>query len=241
MLDLEEEGKMTTVWIDNRKSPDEPYNARLGFWLPPDSPYGNFTLKLMKLCERIDEANRRLTESREFWEQARVEGIIPNNALQRHTYANEQAIYLLRRSADEMIALIWCLSTWQTNGIYPTEIKIDCIGTLLWRAKKFPEQHLKPCSQHVPLLTVLNEISNAFKHSFVNSDLSIIGRDEPHIYALSLDDNKLVSGTQFHSVSLVWLAKAFTDFYKDGMDWLRAFSEQNLPRPVKEHANDARQ
>ncbi len=38
MLDLEEGGRMTTVWIDNGKSPDEPYNARLGFWLPPDSP-----------------------------------------------------------------------------------------------------------------------------------------------------------------------------------------------------------
>ncbi len=49
---------MTTVWIDNGKSPDEPYNASLGFWLPPDTPYGNFGLKLMKLCDRIDKANR---------------------------------------------------------------------------------------------------------------------------------------------------------------------------------------
>ncbi len=73
----------------------------------------------MKLCERIDEANLRLTESRAFWEQARVEGIAPVNALQRHTYANEQAIYLLRRTADEMIALIWCLSHWQRTASIP--------------------------------------------------------------------------------------------------------------------------
>ena len=221
---------MTRVWIDNGKSPDEPYNARLGFWLPPDSPYGNFTLKLMKLCERIDEANRRLTESHDFWEQARVEGIIPNNALQRHSYANEQAIYLLRRSADEMISLIWCLSEWQTKGNCPEKIKIDSIGALLALS---PEQYLRPCSQHIRMLTELNGIANAFKHSFVNSDVNVTGRDEPCVYALSLDRNKLASGIQFHSVSLVWLAKAFTDFYKDGMDWLRAFSEQNIPRPVK--------
>ena len=83
------------------------------------------------------------------------------------------------------------------------------------------------------MLTELNGIANAFKHSFVNSDVNVTGRDEPCVYALSLDRNKLASGIQFHSVSLVWLAKAFTDFYKDGMDWLRAFSEQNIPRPVK--------
>jgi len=60
-----------TIWIDDGKSPDEPYDARLGFWLPPNSPYGNFSIKLMKLRERRDEANRRLAESCDFWGQAR--------------------------------------------------------------------------------------------------------------------------------------------------------------------------
>lgn len=218
-----------TVWIDNGKNPDEPYNARLGFWLPPDSPYGNFQLKLMKLCERIDEANRRLTESRVFWEQARPNGISPPNAFERHIYTNEQAIYLLRRAADEMISLIWCLSEWRTKGVYPKEIKIDCIGALL---KQSPEQHLKPYNQHINMLTVLNEVANAFKHSFVQSDINVIGRDEPCVNALSLNYNKLESGTKFHSVSLVWLAKEFTAFYKEGIDWLRAFSEAYRNRPV---------
>ena len=62
--------------IANGKSPDEPYNACLGFWLPPDSPYGNLTLKLMKLCERLDEANRRLRDSWTFWGMSRGEGIL---------------------------------------------------------------------------------------------------------------------------------------------------------------------
>ncbi len=227
-----------TIWIDNGKSPDERYNDKLGFWLPPDSPYGNFQLKLMKICTRIDEANRRLTESRAFWEQARPDGISPPNAFQRHIYANEQAIYLLRKAADEMISLIWCLSEWKTKDVYPREIKIDCIGALL---KQPPEQHLPPCKQHTNMLTVLNEVANAFKHSFVQSDIDVIGRDEPCVNALSLDYNKLASETKFHSVSLAWLAKAFTAFYKDGIDWLRAFSGQNLPRSVNEQVIDARQ
>lgn len=75
------------------------------------------------------------------------------------------------------------------------------------------------------MLTVVNEVANAFKHSFVQSDINVIGRDEPCVNTLSLDSNKPESGTRFHSVSLVWLAKEFTAFYKEGIDWLRAFSE----------------
>jgi hypothetical protein len=56
---------MTTGSIDNGKSPGEPYNVGLAFWLPTDSPYGNFNLKLMKLCQRLDEANRRLIDNRQ--------------------------------------------------------------------------------------------------------------------------------------------------------------------------------
>jgi hypothetical protein len=214
------EGQDKMVLLDNGKNPDEPYNAHLGFWLPPDSPYGNFTLKLMKLCQRLDEANRRLIDSRTYWEHARAGGI---NAFERHVYANEQAIYLIRRTADEMIALIWCLSEWEAKETYPEKIKVDCIGALL---KQPSDRRLKPCGDYVQVLKALNEISNAFKHSFVQSDISVIGRDEPLIHALSLDRNKLAAGTEFHTVSLAWLAKEFSSFYRAGMGWLRAFSER---------------
>ncbi len=215
---------MTTVLVDNGKSPDEPYNARLGFWLPPDSPYGNFQLKLMKLCERLDEANRRLIESCSYWKQARAGAVLPVNVLERHVYANEQAVYLLRRAADDMIALIWCLSEWEMKGIYPQRIAVDCIGAVL---KQPVERQLPPCRDYTEVLNALNEIANAFKHSFVHSDITLIGRDEPCVHALSLDHNKLVSGAKFHNVSLAWLVKGFSAFYQAGMGWLRAFSERH--------------
>ena len=65
--------------INNGKKPDEPYNARLGFWLPAATPFGNFQLKLLKLSQRIDETNRRLREAFEFWHQARaLNGSVPS-------------------------------------------------------------------------------------------------------------------------------------------------------------------
>lgn len=193
----------------------------LGFWLPPDSPYGNFQLKLMKLCQRLDEANRRLIESFYYWNQARAQ-MPPGNVFERHLYANEQAVYLMRRAADEMIAMIWCLSQWEIDKDYPQQIKVDCIGSAL-KARN----HQLPLDGHTPVLEALNEIANAFKHSFVQSDITLIGRDEPYVHALGLAYNRLGAGTKFHSVSLSWLVKDFSAFYKSGMQWLETFSERH--------------
>jgi len=214
---------MDIAQIENGKSPDEPYNARLGFWLPPDSPYGNLTLKLMKLCERLDEANRRLRESWIFWDRAR-QPLLSVNALQRHVYANEQAVYLIRRATDEIISLIWCLSEKEATGKYPEQIKVDCIGAVM---AKPSDQRLAPFRRHEVLFLQLNEIANAFKHSFVNSDLTVIGRDEPSVYALSLDRNRLSAGVQFHSIALRSLVDGFNAFYAESMAWLREFSDRN--------------
>lgn len=42
--------------------------------------------------------------------------MLPVNSFERHTYANEQAVYLLRRVADELIAMMWCLKRWVDEG-----------------------------------------------------------------------------------------------------------------------------
>jgi hypothetical protein len=214
---------MMPCLVDNGKNPDEPYNARLGFWLPTDSPYGNFQLKLMKLSDRVDEANRRLIESYNYWKRAR-EGAKLSLSLSRHILANEQAVYLLRRTADDLIALVWYLSEWEREGSYPTQISVDCIGIAL---KKITGGQLNVFKEHIRVLNALNEISNAFKHSFVLSNITTIGYDKPRVHALSLRYNKRDAGVKFHDISLDWLSKGFSAFYNDGMDWLRVFSENH--------------
>lgn len=93
--------------------------------------------------------------------------------------------------------------------------------------KQESDQQLAPFKCHIKVLQALNEISNAFKHSFVQSDITLIGRDEPFVFALSLRYNKLASGAQFHNVSLALIVQAFSVFYKEGMDWLSGFSERH--------------
>jgi hypothetical protein len=215
---------MEAILITNGKQPDEPYNASLCFWLPQDSPYGNLQLKLMKMIQRLDEANRRLLDSYHFWHSASTQGFVPVNAYERHIFANEQAIYMMKRATDELISTIWCLNELEKNRAYPKEIKVNSIGSLLNLTE---DKLLDVFRPHKVFLQSINEIANAFKHSFINSDITLVGRDEPCVHALALQYNKLESGAKFHNVAMRHIVIGFNAFYQDTMQWLKEFSERN--------------
>ena len=126
---------MIYILIENGKMPDEPLSSSLGFWLPPETPYGNFQLKYKKIIERLDEANRRIIDSINFWKDF-VENKNPlsivsfTNFAGRHEYANEQAVYMIRRASDELVSLIWCLSEYEKAQKFPKEIKINRLGAI---------------------------------------------------------------------------------------------------------------
>ena len=211
--------------IENGKKPDEPYNAALGYWLPPNSPYGNFQLKFMKIIQRLDEANRKIIDSYKFWGACKTpDGFPAIGAYEQHIFSNEEAIYMLRRAADELVSLIWCLSKYEETNNYPTKIKIDCLGAVL---SQNAENRLKVFEPHIAIMTILNEIANAFKHSFINSDHSLLGVDEPCIHALALDYNKLASEPIFHNVSLSGVVEKYNEFYISCNSWLKEYSERN--------------
>ncbi len=212
--------------INNGKYPDDTLNASLGFWLPPDSPYGNFQLKFFKIIQRLDEANRRIIESYDFWQSCKTPGFLPPGAVECHTLANEQAIYMMRKAADELVSLISCLSEYEKNSKYPEKMKIDCIGAVLNR-KDEDQDHIY--GNHLDFMQLLNEIANAYKHSFVNSELTLVGIEEPRINALALKYNNLSSSPTFHDVSFSELIVRYNGFYEDCVAWLNQFSERNRP------------
>lgn len=211
--------------IENGKTPDELYNATLGYWLPPKSPYGNFQLKFMKIIQRLDEANRKLIDSYKFWRECKSCANFPVfNAYEKHIFSNEEAIYMLRRAADELVSLIWCLSKYEETKQYPQKIDIDCLGAVLSQKKV---DRLEVFEPHIEIMTELNNIANAFKHSFINSDHSLIGGDEPRIHALALNYNKLISDPVFYDVALRTIVEKYNDFFIGCNSWLRGYSERN--------------
>lgn len=211
------------MFIENGKKPNEPYNAILSFWLPPDSPYGNLQLKHMKIIQRLDEANRRISDSWQFWNYCQTGGIIQIGAYERHIFSNEEVVYMLRRAADELISLIWLLSRFEIDKVYPKKIEIDCLGAVINNKQNCHEAF----SEHIEIMVILNDISNAFKHSFINSDHTLLGAEEPRVHALGLKYNKLNSEPAFYDYSLLQLVKEYNAFYNSCVKWLSSYSERN--------------
>ena len=211
--------------IKNGKMPDEPLNSALGFWLPPRTPYGNFQLKYKKVIERLDEANRRIIDSMTFWKMfignsMSLPAIPPENCSERHEYANEQAIYMIRRASDELVALIWCLSVYEETEEFPKKIKKDRLSQAMG---------MKIFEPHTKFMSILNDISNAMKHSFVYSDNNLIGANEPRVHALDLHYNKQSSGIKFYDISLSTVVISFNAFYETCVSWLKSYSERQRP------------
>lgn len=77
----------------------------------------------------------------------------------------------LRMICDEIICLLYILEKQKINGDYPTKIKISCIGELLNEQKKKENSKLLYFKNYSSFLSTINEISNSYKHSFINSDI----------------------------------------------------------------------
>jgi hypothetical protein len=83
--------------IRNGKATQDLYNAALGFWLPPDTPYGNLQLKNMKIVLRLDEANRRIASAYRHW--VKLQSVLSSgafwqgHALSRHHFELESAVF----------------------------------------------------------------------------------------------------------------------------------------------------
>lgn len=216
--------------IKTGKLPDESYNAALGFWLPPDTPFGNFQNKYMQVIRRLDGANRRIIESYSLW-TAIMQGIAagePTSLYSRHMLANEEAVYMIRKSADELITMIWYLEETEQSGAFPTKLKVDCIGRIFGKDQK--ESKIPLYVPHSDFLRRLNDISNGYKHSFLDTYL-VTGRKEPLIVATSTDRNDLDKETVDYLVPLGQVVQQFNEFYVECINWLRAFSERHRENP----------
>jgi hypothetical protein len=75
-------------------------------------------------------------------------------------------------------------------------------------------------------LFMLNEVANAFKHSFINTDMTVVGAEYPVVYALALDRNKLSSKPQFYSVSFAVLVEEFSKLYKPTMQIIQGWARE---------------
>lgn len=187
--------------------------------LPPDSPFGNLTLKTVHLVNRLIHANRRLDESEAMWEAfVGQDTFSADNPGIHHRFSTDEVVVHLRRATDELIGLLWLLRERAAGGDWPEQIRIDSIGGARPRGGSW---FLPMLEQHEWLLTTLNDIANAHKHSFIDSSFQPVGSQEPCAVALALDHNRLRNSAAPYVVSLNSLVTAFNSFYLEVMTELR--------------------
>lgn len=196
------------------KLPSEMLQAVHLIPLPANSPFGNLALKYLKVFQRLAHANQTTLRVYEQHKALRADPASPY--ISSHLFHQEEIIYWLRQATDELISLAFVLDEWQSEGACPESVSIDCIGAFLSSMKtvKYAES--------LNFLNTLNDVSNAYKHSFINSQVSRIGADEPVVYALGLKRNKLSNEPAFYQVTLASLIEGFNVFFSTITHELRA-------------------
>lgn len=222
---------MTIPQVETGKRHDEPMNFSLIIPLSASTPHGNLQLKHITIMSRLDEANRQIEIAYAEWDKFTAQRTKPGteltNAFELHRFAMEYATTQLRRVADEFIALLWCLDRYREQGKYPDRIKVDSIGAMFGSNKyPGPDGVLQP---HHEMLRLLNDISNAKKHSFIDSGVTIAGADEPAISALGHKPGYQVSEPKFYIVPLSRLVADYNPFFHDCNSWLGAYAAPPAP------------
>lgn len=192
--------------ISTGKQPKQHFNVVHMLPLPADTPFGNLALKYTQIILRADHVNLLVREVFKSYTRAKASD---DGTITHHLLLAEELVYWLRKTADELIALVHIIGERQSAGVYPERISPDGIGPLL------ALQEIPAWAQaHCDFLRLLNEISNAYKHSFINSDAMLVGKDEPGVYALSLQRNDLKRVTQLHNIRVAELVVQFDAFFQ---------------------------
>ena len=203
------------------------------FGLPPDTPFGNLTKKIFSIEQRFAHANVRLHECYTSWQNVMAFTLKTNvdqketdanlfyhsNNLIQHNYAGEEAVAAIRRCADELVALIWYLTQYIEAGQFPQKIKVDMISSFL------PKSQSLLNNRHNSFLEELNQLSNAHKHSFAQSDTTIMGAEGPCVYLLSHPHNDSKRDCEFDVVPICKLVNEFNEFQADCFKRLRELGE----------------
>lgn len=213
--------------IDIGKSPAEPLHVNHFLPLPADTPYGNLSLKYTKIIERLDRVNVKIQTTYQSFGRLHAHDIsveISDDTIQdishnisEHLFLLEEIVYWLRKTVDELIGLTYVLTARAETGRYPDRVAPDSIGGLLHLKEKAPALYTK----HISFMHLLNDVANAYKHSFMNSDIGLIGRDEPLLHALGLRHNNLKNEPVLYALSLRELIVAFDAFFTDVVSELR--------------------
>ena len=218
----------TAPQIDTVKGPADPLMADMLLPYPSNTPFGNLALAEEDLLIRIDYTNSRLQRlyaRYDSWTRNRG-GLVPPEVLWLRLEI-EEIVYWVRRAADTLIVMSCVIGGKRQTGSYARTIELDSIGRLLGRlAQPGPHPpHVTLFSKHEGFLRLLNDVSNACKHHFINHEtVSIIGAEGPTAYYFPTDPKDGTGAPNLAGVRVSELVSSFRGLYagvrKAHRDWL---------------------
>jgi len=181
--------------------------------LPAPAKYGNLDTKWMLMVASMIFLNTKIKDVYQLHERWMGGDINPTSGTTYIFYLEEIA-YWIRRNCDNLISLSYICERFKSflrdQGELPSKIGIDCIAGLLSSPESHPLRRIYKSNES--LLLKINNISNACKHSFVNSDLFVSGLHEPHLFAIALDRNNFNKEVVPEFISLSEVVSEFNKF-----------------------------
>ncbi|MCM4157268.1 hypothetical protein [Gramella sp. AN32] len=208
--------------IEGLKKHKAPIHKNDFIELPADTPFGNLNLNWVEMLLRMDYLNdliiRIFEDFEEIDKHRKITPVGNSNQLYEQKINTEQIFYWIRKTTDELISLMWLLNYKKLNNKYPKKLKISSIGEYLNKSSF----EIEEIEKFKILLQNINEISNGFKHSFVNSQIhNYQGAETPIVIALSLNYNDLKKTPKFHTLELREVLKEYNSFVIEVKDYIR--------------------
>ena len=224
-LEKEKEDRSKYNLINTGKEISENFNIKI---LPNFNnfkyPYLNLEYKFITLISGLDTTNELLKEVYDIWkilsskETHNEVKIFNTYYYNRINKLSQYIVYDLKRFADEVVATTWILYNSPTKD----SITIADIGDY----KKDGNENFKVFDKFLPLFDNLNNLCNAYKHSYLNTNCTLIGKEEPCFWAIGSKSRNLSKYT-FHLIPINQIINEFNDFYKFSFNKMDYLTQKN--------------
>ncbi|WP_430900956.1 MULTISPECIES: hypothetical protein [unclassified Paraflavitalea] len=182
------------------------------------SPFGHLQIKYGFILTRLNILNETITEIHSL-HSTNIERIKNREYVSREETLRPivKCISLateLKILTDELISLNYLLNYYYTKNCWPSEIEIDCIGAYLNMENK---KGFEAFNNHTKTIDTINDIGNAIKHSFINSE--IIWKQNPSptpkLFAIHQKRNKLNNSAKLYEISIPELITEYNAILED--------------------------
>lgn len=178
----------------------------------------NLLNKFTNLIWELDSTNINIIELNEIWKE-----IHPNNSkepqnslsnsyhLRRMLKLQEYIIFDLYKFISQTIAAVWIL-----QNPAEKEVKVPDIGAYLYINNPSNKSTLifEDFSYFQDYFQTINNLFNAYKHSFAYNDKIFLGFDEIIFFAIDVKKNNFSKTPKCHYISLEDLISTFNEFYE---------------------------